>query len=232
MRVMAFDNTQILGYLVNISVSHHSSRDNFIMSISRKLVTVTCTLSLLAACSSAPAAMQPVDPQKADAIMKIVRDYMAEAHLKAVIVRVTVDGKEIVTAAEGESMTGVPATTDMHFRNGAVAISYVSTLLLKLVDEKKISLDDKLSKFLPEIPHADEITIHQLAQMTSGIQDFVLGNEEFAKIAYADPFKAWTTQDQLNLAINKPLWYQPGTNWNYAHTNYVILGLVLEKVTG
>ncbi len=202
------------------------------MSISRKLVTVTCTLSLLAACSSAPAAMQPVDPQQADAIMRIVRDYMAEAHLKAVIVRVTVDGKETVTAAEGESMTGVPATTDMHFRNGAVAISYVSTLLLKLVDEKKISLDDKLSKFLPEIPHADEITIHQLAQMTSGIQDFVLGNEEFAKIAYADPFKAWTTQDQLNLAINKPLWYQPGTNWNYAHTNYVILGLVLEKVTG
>ena len=63
---------------------------------------------------------------------------MAQAHLKAVIVRVTVDGKEVVTQAVGESMTGVPATTDMHFRNGAVAISYVSTLLLMLVDEKKV----------------------------------------------------------------------------------------------
>ena len=100
--------------------------------------------------------------------MEIVRDYMEEAHLKAVILRVTVDGEEIVTAAEGESMTGVPATTDMHFRNGAVAISYVSTLLLQLVDEKKMRLDDKLSMYLPDLPHADEVTIQQLAQMTSG----------------------------------------------------------------
>jgi len=75
--------------------------------------------------------------RKADAVMRIVRDTMAQAHLKAVIVRVTVDGKEVVTQAVGESMTGVPATTAMHFRNGAVAISYVSTLLLKLVDEKR-----------------------------------------------------------------------------------------------
>jgi CubicO group peptidase (beta-lactamase class C family) len=202
------------------------------MSISRKVLVIACALGLLSACASRDKPADSGDPEKADAIMKIVRDYMEEAHLKAVIVRVTVDGKEIVTAAEGESMTGVPATKDMHFRNGAVAISYVSTLLLKLVDEKKISLDDKLSKYLPDMPHADEVTIHQLAQMTSGIQDFVLGNEEFAKIAYADPFKAWTTQEQLDLAIHKPLWYPPGTNWNYAHTNYVILGLVLEKVTG
>jgi CubicO group peptidase (beta-lactamase class C family) len=204
------------------------------VSFSRNLLVITGALGLLAACATSNkfANAEPVDPAKADAIMKIVRDYMDEAHLKAVIVRVTVDGKEMVTAAEGESMTGVPATTDMHFRNGAVAISYVSTLLLELVDEKKISLDDKVSKYLPDLPHADEVTIHQLAQMTSGIQDFVLGNEEFAKIAYADPFKAWTTEDQLNLAMNKPLWYPPGTNWNYAHTNYVILGLVLEKATG
>ena len=63
---------------------------------------------------------------------------MAEAHLKAVIVRVTVDGKEVLTRAVGDSMTGVPAATNMHFRNGAVAISYVSTLLLILVDENKV----------------------------------------------------------------------------------------------
>ena len=84
--------------------------------------------------------------------MQIVRDYMEEAHLKAVIVRVTIDGQEIVTEALGESMTGVPATTDMHFRNGAVAISYMSTLLLQLVDERVMTLDDKLSIWLPDLP--------------------------------------------------------------------------------
>lgn len=164
--------------------------------------------------------------------MTIVRDTMDEAHLKSVILRVTIDGEEIVTAAVGESMTGVPATTDMNFRNGAVAISYVSTLLLQLVDEGKVSLDDKVSTWLPDLPHADRVTLGQLAQMTSGYQDFVLGNDEFVLEAYADPYKAWTTEDQLALAVDKPLYYEPGTNWNYAHTNYVILGLALEKITG
>lgn len=216
-----------------------------------RIVVFACALGVLAACTSGgvtPAASpSPLasptgsdasdqvpgdDAVKADAIMQIVRDYMDEAHLKAVIVKVSVDGAEIVTAAEGESMTGVPATPDMHFRNGAVAISYVSTLMLQLVDQGEMSLDDRVSKYLPDLPHADEVTVEQLAQMTSGYQDFVLGNDEFAQIAYADVFKAWTTEDQLALAMDKPLWFEPGTNWAYAHTNYVILGLVLEEVTG
>jgi CubicO group peptidase (beta-lactamase class C family) len=157
---------------------------------------------------------------------------MEERNLRAVIVRVTVDGKEILTRAFGESMTGVPATTDMHFRNGAVAISYVSTLLLQLVDEKKVSLDDKVSKWLPEIPHSDEVTLGQLAQMTSGYVDFVIGNEEVDNLLYADPYRQWTPEELIATVSSKPLFYTPGTNWNYAHTNYLILGLALEKITG
>src|ERR1700738_4231588 len=164
--------------------------------------------------------------------MRIVRDTVAQAHLKAVIVRVTVDGKEVVTQAVGESMTGVPATTSMHFRNGAVAISYVSTLLLKLVDEKKVSLDDKLSKWLPEISHADRVTLGQLAQMTSGYVDYVIGNTAMNSALYANPFRRWTVHEMLQYAVDQPLLYEPGTNWNYAHTNYVLLGLALEKATG
>ena len=135
------------------------------------------------------------DTAKADAVMRVVRDTMAQQHLKAVIVRVTVDGDEIVTGAVGESMTGVPAGANMHFRNGAVAISYVSTLLLKLVDEQKVSLDDKLSKFLPEIPNADRVTLGQLAQMTSGYVDYVIGNTEMNDALYADPFRRWTVHE-------------------------------------
>lgn len=204
--------------------------------MSRCFVSVICALLLLAGC--APGALPTQTPTtttdnaKADAVMRIVRDTMAQEHLKAVIVRVTVDGKEIVTEAVGESMTGVPATTGMHFRNGAVAISYVSTLLLKLVDEKKVSLDDKLSKWLPEMPHADRVTLGQLAQMTSGYVDYVIGNTAMNEALYANPFRRWTVHDMLSYAISKPLLYQPGTNWNYAHTNYVLLGLALEKATG
>ncbi|MDV7355208.1 serine hydrolase domain-containing protein [Rhodococcus oxybenzonivorans] len=215
------------------------------MALHRRAFLLACVLALGAACtttdpasgpatsaSAAASGTESADPAQAAGVMTIVRDAMAQAHLRAVIVRVTVDGKEIVTEAVGESMTGVPATTDMHFRNGAVAISYVSTLLLQLVDEKKVSLDDKVSTWLPDIPHTDRVTLRQLAQMTSGYVDYVLGNTDFDKAIYADPFRNWTPEELLAYATSKPLLYEPGTNWNYAHTNYVILGLALEKITG
>ena len=169
---------------------------------------------------------------KADAVMRVVRNFMTQAHLKAAIVRVTVDGKEVVTQAVGDSMTGVPATTDMHFRNGAVAISYVSTLLLKLVDEKKLSLDDRLSKWLPDFPNAGRVTLGQLAQMTAGYPDYVIGNDQFDNQHIRKSVPAVTTQDILAQISGRPLLYDPGTNWNYAHTDYVLLGLALEKATG
>lgn len=164
--------------------------------------------------------------------MRIVRDTMADAHLKAAIVRISENGKEIVTDAVGESMTGVPATVDMHFRNGAVAISYVATLLLLLVEDGTVSLDDRLSRWLPDVPHADRVTLGQLAQMTSGYRDYVIGNDAFTAVLHDKPFRAFTPEDLLGFAGLDTLLYEPGTNWNYAHTNYVLLGLALEKATG
>jgi CubicO group peptidase (beta-lactamase class C family) len=197
----------------------------------RRLACVVLALGIVAGCGAPRSESGPGDHAKADAVMRVVRNAMAQAHLRSVIVRVTVDGKEIVTQATGDSMTGVPASTDMHFRNGAVAISYVSTLLLRLVDEKKLSLDDTLSKWLPDFPHAQQVTLGQLAQMTAGYPDYVIGNEQFSNEVYANPFQQWTTQDILAQISARPLLYDPGTNWNYAHTDYVLLGLALEKAT-
>ncbi|MCV7149882.1 serine hydrolase domain-containing protein [Mycolicibacterium pyrenivorans] len=206
------------------------------MPFMRRLTAAACSLILLTACTPVSVSTDPpasnADSAKADAVMRIVREAVTQSHLRAVVVRVTVDGREVVTEAVGESMTGVPATPAMHFRNGAVAISYVATLLLRLVEEGTLSLDDKLSTWLPEIPHADEVTLRQLAQMTSGYVDYVIGNTAMNDALFADPFRAWTTHDLLEFAISKPLLYKPGTNWNYAHTNYVLLGMALEKATG
>ena len=213
----------------------------------RRLAVVAVGLGLLAGCTSpgnTPAPSSPpsapstagtaasADPAQAAAVDKVVQEAIKARHLRSVIVRVTVDGKEIITRAYGESMTGVPATVDMHFRNGAIAISYVSTLLLILVDEKKVSLEDKASKWVPEIPHSDEVTLGQLAQMTSGYTDYVIGNQEVDTLLYTDPFRQWTPEELLATVTSKPLLYPPGTNWNYAHTNYLILGLALERATG
>jgi CubicO group peptidase (beta-lactamase class C family) len=206
------------------------------MALRRFFCVLMCAGILLTGC--VPAATPPApttlptDTAKAEAVMRIVTDAMAQSHLKSVIVRVTEGGEEVVTRAVGESMTGVPATTGMHFRNGAVAIWYVSVLLLRLVDQKKVSLDDKLSKWLPEVPNSDRVTLRQLAQMTSGYVDYVIGNTEFEKALYEDPFRQWEPDQLLGFATSRPLLYEPGTNWNYAHTNYVLLGEALEKATG
>ena len=151
-------------------------------------------------------------------------------HLRAAIVKVSVGGREVITKAYGESMPGVPATTNMHFRNGAVAISYVAIALLQLVDEGVVNLNDKVSKWLPD-PYGDQVTLLQLAQMTSGYVDYVTA-PELTQLLYANPFRTFTPEELIAISTKRPLLYRPGTNWNYAHTNYVILGLAMEKITG
>jgi CubicO group peptidase (beta-lactamase class C family) len=176
-----------------------------------------------------PVATPPGD--QAEAIVAIAREIMEQQAVKAVILRVTIEGQEIVTAALGESMTGVPATTEMHFRNGAVAISYMSTFLLRLVDQQVVTLDDPLATWLPDLPDADRVTLRMLANMTAGYPDFVQ-NPKLSQEVYADPFRQWTPEEQIALSLSTPRLFAPGTNWDYSHTDYVILGQALEKITG
>jgi CubicO group peptidase (beta-lactamase class C family) len=207
----------------------------------RRLVLLVVPILLVAAtpahrpaqaASAAPVAqVPPVQSAQAAQIIALVRETMETYSLRAAIVRVTIDGHELVTAALGESMTGVPATADMHFRNGAVAISYVATLLLTLVDDGVLGLDDPLSIWMPELPDADRVTLKMLANMTAGYPDYV-PDEQFTRDAYLDPFRQWTPQELIAIGLAQPRLFAPGTNWDYAHTNYVILGLALERATG
>jgi CubicO group peptidase (beta-lactamase class C family) len=212
--------------------------------VRRVVVSVVVVAVGLAACSSGTsksAAPVPTatrgtvastDPAKAADVLAIVRKAMDDYKLRAVIVRVTIDGKNIVTDALGTSMTGVPASTDMHFRNGSVAESYIANLLLQLVEEKKVGLDDKISKWVPDIPHSNDVSLRDLISMTSGYRDFV-PNPDFLKVNDTQPYKAWAPEEILPYAkLGEPLLYPPGTNWDYAHTNFVILGMVLDKING
>ena len=147
------------------------------------------------------------------------------------IVRVNSDGQQAYAGAMGESMTGVPATAAMHFRNGAMAFTYMATTLLELVDEKKVRLDDKLARYFPSLPYADRISLRNLADMTSGYADYVY-QPEVLKDVNLHPFRHWTSDELISIGVRKPMMFPPGTNFGYSHTNYVILGRVIEKVTG
>jgi CubicO group peptidase (beta-lactamase class C family) len=168
-------------------------------------------------------------PPSAATIDAVIRKGMAENHLQAVIVQVRSNGRTVYTHAYGESMTGVPATTDMHFRNGALAFTYMSTLLLEFVDQKKVTLDTKLSNYFPELPDANRVRLRDLAQMTSGYADYVY-QPDLQLALYHNPFRQFTPQELIRYGVSKPMQFAPGTNWGYSHTNYVILGLVLAKI--
>lgn len=180
------------------------------------------------------AGQQVATPAVADpaaAIVDIAERAMTEMVLRAVLLTVTVDGEELVTHAIGDSLTGVPATADMHLRNGAVAITYVSTLLLTLVDDGTVTLDDTIDRWLPDLPDAGQVTLKMLANMTAGYPDFV-PNPDFSAAVYRDPFHAWTADELIGFGLAQPRLFAPGENWDYSHTSYVILGRALEAATG
>jgi CubicO group peptidase (beta-lactamase class C family) len=159
-----------------------------------------------------------------------IRQAIKAGGINAVIVDVTVGGKRIIRKAYGQSLPGVPATTDMHFRNGNVVAPFMSALLLRLVDQGKVKLDDRISKWLPGLREADRVTLRMLAGMSAGYHDYVR-DERLAPFIYGNPFGRVTTKNQLELSLSRPHQFTPGSNWSYSHTNYVILGLTLEKIT-
>jgi CubicO group peptidase (beta-lactamase class C family) len=204
----------------------HASRS---VTLSVGALAVAATVLTLA--SRPHPARAAADTIFAAAIQSVVRSSMAKNHLKAVIVQVRSDGTNLYTGAFGDSMSGVPATPEMHFRNGALAFTYMATLLLEFVDQKKLTLDTKLSNYFPDLPDANRITMRNLAQMTSGYADYVY-QPEMGRALYRNPFGRWTPQELIHIGVSKPMQFAPGTNWGYSHTNYVILGLVLQKIAG
>lgn len=173
----------------------------------------------------------PTSGAGADEVIALVDAAMEQYHLKAAIVRVLSDGEEVVTIARGESMGGVPATPEMHFRNGAIAITYMPTALLILVDRGVVSLDDPVATWLPDLPDADKATLRMLANMTAGYTDYVT-TDAFSVANAVDPFRQWTPEEIIAIGLDVGRFFAPGESWAYSHTDYVILGLAMEQISG
>jgi D-alanyl-D-alanine carboxypeptidase len=165
-------------------------------------------------------------------IEAMVREAMPQLGLRATIMRVDTGEQPLVNAGFGNSMKGVPASPKMYFRIGSIAIPYLINLLLQLEDEGKLSLDDKLAKYRPNFPEADEVTLRMLANVTSGYPDWVQFNEPFQQLLFENPFRQWTSDELLHWAFTQPVACKPGSCFHYAHTNFAILSQVISKVTG
>ena len=143
-----------------------------------------------------------------------------------------VNDREIVTMALGDSMTTVPATTDMHYRIGGIAETFMSTLLLMLVEQGRINLDDKIARWFPDLLAADQVTVRMLVSNTAGYIDYVTV-KDFLDLQLAEPFRTFTDEELINYSVRDgKMNFAPGTSQQYSHTDNVILGQVIQRATG
>ncbi|WP_165814697.1 serine hydrolase domain-containing protein [Labrenzia sp. 011] len=180
---------------------------------------------------STPLAAQETDP-RVSAVQKIAQDAFDTLDLNALLLEVRIDGEPLVTLARGEAMPGVPLTVDGQFRNGAVALTYVAALALRLAEAGRFDLDRPIAEWLPDLPAADTATPRMLLNMTAGYPDHAANDKGFLEPFYADPFHQWTPEELIDVSLSTPRRFAPGENWDYSHSGYVILGRVLEAATG
>jgi D-alanyl-D-alanine carboxypeptidase len=130
----------------------------------------------------------------------------------------------------------IPTKPDDLFRIASSTKTFVATAVIKLAIQDKIKLDDSLSTYLDEatyqnISNAEVVTIRQLLGMQSGIYNYT-NNPKFEDFVENNPSHKWTAEDALDFARNMPAEFELGTASKYSNTNYILLGLVIEKVTG
>ncbi len=122
-----------------------------------------------------------------------------------------------------------PVTDETVFSIASITKTFVTAVVLQLVDEGKLALDDRLSEFMPDFPNARRITIRQLLQHRSGVFNY-FESPRYARQAFRDPNREWTAAEILRF-VEAP-YCQPGKCFHYSNTNFVLLGEVVEAVTG
>jgi len=118
-------------------------------------------------------------------------------------------------------------TTDTKFRIGSITKQFTAACILQLIEQGKLSLDDRLSKFIPGFPKGDSVTIHMLLNHTSGIADYT-ELSDFGKVGTL----TWSTDSMISFFRNRPYNYSPGAKFKYTNSGFFLLGYIIEKVSG
>src|SRR5580658_6843866 len=147
----------------------------------------------------------------------------------SVSIAVVQGGKIVYEKAYGRARLepATDAKSEMRYSIGSVSKQFLAGAILLLVQDGKVSLDDRVSRYLPNLTRAREVTIRQLLSHTSGYQDYYPQD-------YVPPFmqQPVTAESILKQWATKPLDFDPGTRWQYSNTNYVVAGRIVEVITG
>jgi D-alanyl-D-alanine carboxypeptidase len=150
------------------------------------------------------------------------------------------DGARVWRGTSGMSRLGThqPVPAAGRFRAGSITKSFIATVVLQLAGEGRIALEDTVQRWLPDVlADGARITLHHLLQHTSGVANYT--NTPSFRAIYASEaeivrlrYRTWTPRELVAFVDDLPLLFEPGTSWIYSNTNFVLLSMVVERVTG
>jgi D-alanyl-D-alanine carboxypeptidase len=187
-------------------------------------VFILLTASFLQA--QAPAPISATLREKVDVI---IRKALTESGIPSASIAIVQGGMLTYLQAYGDGRIEphTAAVPSMRYSIGSISKQFTAAAVLLLTEQGKLSLDDPLSRFIPNLTRGNEVTIRELLSHTSGYQDYWPQD-------YVPPFmlQPVTADKILGLWARKPLDFDPGSDWQYSNTNFVIAGLIVEKASG
>jgi CubicO group peptidase (beta-lactamase class C family) len=195
----------------------------------RRLRRTLNALAILILCAFAADAQTQLSADVTEKIDKLVADTLSRTGVPSASVAVVKDGQIAYVKAYGDARLEpkLPAQSQMRYSIGSISKQFTAAAILLLQEQGKLSLDDKVSKYVPDLTRANEVTIRQLLSHTSGYQDY--WPQDYVMPMMLQPV---TAQKIMEMWAKKPLDFDPGTKWQYSNTNYVIAGVIIEKVSG
>lgn len=194
--------------------------------------------AVLVSVSAGVPAVQAAPDRLASTLDARIEARIAEMGIPGAIVALSIPGRIEYAKAFGvaDTATGDAMLVNDFTRIGSVTKTFTGTAILQLVDQGRIALSDPISRYVDGVPSGDVITLDQLGRMRSGLPDYT-ETDDFLHRASAemptgpDAFAA-TSRDLIDAAFRRPMDFPPGTDFKYSNTNTVLLGMVIEKVSG
>lgn len=195
----------------------------------RRLAQVIRLPTSFALCCAlvAPAVAQQLTPTERARIDSAANTVLASTGAPSASIAVVRGGELVYEQAYGAGRIATPATPSMRYAIGSVSKQFTAAAILLLAQDGKLSLDDRVARWFPELTRANEVTLRQLLSMTSGYQDY--WPQDYVFTAMQKP----TTADAIAKRwARQALDFSPGAQWQYSNTNYVIAAAIVERVAG
>lgn len=195
-------------------------------------LTLCLTTRNAAAQGATPAASPAGDGDLESRLRPLIEPLMKEMLVPGAVVLARTPNEEFF-AAFGTRVLGenIPVTTDDHFRIGSNTKTMTGTAILQLVQDGLISLTDPVSKYRPDVPNGDNILISMLLDMSSGLANYSV-QLDLNRLMDDEPGRNWTPEELVAIGLAEPPAFAPGQGYLYSNTNTVLLGLIVEKLTG